>query len=83
MWFYRSISAPVTLLNIPVIMARYENVINNRQCIAVAICHMVVGLRSITILPLASTYFFQKQSHDWAEAEVLLTLHSPLRCTHW
>lgn len=46
-------------LIIPIIMAWYENVINNTEDTVVAISHMVVGPRSVTILPLASTYVCQ------------------------
>lgn len=42
-------------------MALYENVINNTEDIVVAISHMVVGLCSVTILPLASTYVCQRR----------------------
>lgn len=37
-------------------MAHYESLINNTEDIVVAISHMVMGLCSVTILPLASTY---------------------------
>lgn len=61
----RGIPVPVPLLIIPIIMAHYENVINNTEDIVVAISHMVVGLCSVTILPLASTYVCQRPcSHD-------------------
>lgn len=53
---------PVPLLIIPIIMAHYENVINNTEDIVVAISHMVVGLCSVTILPLASTYVCQRRA---------------------
>ena len=36
-------------LIIPIIMAPYENLINNTEDIVVAISHMVVGLYSVTI----------------------------------
>lgn len=36
-------------LIIPIIMAHYENLINNTEDIVVAISHMVVGLYSVTI----------------------------------
>lgn len=50
------------LLIIPIIMALYENVINNTADIVVAISHMVVGLCSVTNLPLASTYVCQRRA---------------------
>lgn len=53
---------PALFLIIPIIMARYENVINNTEDIVVAISHMVVGLCSVTILPLASTYVCQERA---------------------
>lgn len=53
---------PVPRLIIPIIMARYESVINNTEDIVVAISHMVVGLCSVTILPLASTYVCQRRA---------------------
>lgn len=40
---------PMLLLIIPIIMAHYENLINNTEDIVVAISHMVVGLYSVTI----------------------------------
>lgn len=40
---------PMQLLIIPIIMAHYENLINNTEDIVVAISHMVVGLYSVTI----------------------------------
>lgn len=40
---------PVLFLIIPIIMAHYENLINNTEDIVVAISHMVVGLYSVTI----------------------------------
>lgn len=49
-------------LIIPIIMAHYENVINNTEDIVVAISHMVVGLCSVTNSPLASTYVCQKRA---------------------
>lgn len=53
---------PFPLLIIPIIKAQYENLINNTENIVVAISHMVVGLRSVTILPLASTYVCQRRT---------------------
>lgn len=53
---------PFPLLIIPIIMAHYENLINNTEDIVVAISHMVVGLCSVTILPLASTYVCQRRA---------------------
>lgn len=50
------------LLIILIIMAHYENVINNTEDIVVAISHMVVGLCSVTILPLASPYVCQERA---------------------
>lgn len=49
-------------LIIPIIMAHYENVINNTEDIVVAISHMVVGLCSVTNSPLASTYVCQERA---------------------
>lgn len=43
-------------------MAHCENLINNTEDIVVAISHMVVGLCSVTILPLASTYVCQEHA---------------------
>lgn len=43
-------------------MAHCENLINNTEDIVVAISHMVVGLCSVTILPLASTYVCQERA---------------------
>lgn len=40
----RGIPVSAPLLIIPIIMAHYENVINNREDIVVAISHMVEGL---------------------------------------
>lgn len=40
---------PMLFLIIPIIMAHYENLINNTEDIVVAISHMVVGLYSVTI----------------------------------
>lgn len=50
------------LLIILIIMAHYENVINNTEDIVVAISHMVVGPCSVTILPLASPYVCQEHA---------------------
>lgn len=58
----RGIPVPFPLLIIPIIMAHYENLINNTEDIVVAISHMVVGLCSVTILPLASTYVCQRRA---------------------
>lgn len=58
----RDIPVPVPLLIIPIIMAHNESVINNTEDIVVAISHMVVGLCSVTILPLASTYVCQRHA---------------------
>lgn len=49
-------------LIILIIMAHYENVINNTEDIVVAISHMVVGPCSVTILPLASPYVCQERA---------------------
>ena len=40
---------PMLFLIIPIIMAHYENLINNTEDIVVAISHMVVGIYSVTI----------------------------------
>lgn len=62
-------------------MARYENVINNTEDIVVAICHMVVGLRSVTILRLASTYVCQRRGAMTSSSSAHLALpaerHTP------
>lgn len=55
-------SLHLPLLIIPIIMAHCENLINNTEDIVVAISHMVVGLCSVTTLPLASTYVCQKHA---------------------
>lgn len=60
--YCRGIPVPFPLLIIPIIKAHYENLINNTENIVVAISHMVVGLRSVTILPLASTYVCQRRT---------------------
>lgn len=58
----RARPVPARALIIPIIMAHYENVINNTEDIVVAISHMVVGLCSVTNSPLASTYVCQKRA---------------------
>lgn len=70
----RGIPAPVPLLIIPIIMAHYENVINNTEDIVVAISHMVVGLCSVTILPLASTYVCQRRAAMTSSSSAHLAL---------
>lgn len=69
------------LLIIPIIMAHYENVINNTEDIVVAISHMVVGLCSVTILPLASTYVCQSRAAMTSSSSAHLALpterHTP------
>lgn len=55
-------SKPAPILIIPIIMAHYENLINNTEDIVVAISHMAVGLYSVTISPLASTYVCQNRA---------------------
>lgn len=65
---------PVPLLIIPIIMAHYENVINNTEDIVVAISHMVVGLCSVTILPLASTYVCQRRAAMTSSSSAHLAL---------
>lgn len=73
---------PVPLLIIPIIMARYENVINNTEDIVVAISHMVVGLCSVTILPLASTSVCQRHAAMTSSSSAHLALPAerhPLR----
>lgn len=70
-------SACFPLLIIPIIMARYENVINNTEDIVVAISHMVVGLRSVTISPLASTYVCQRRAAMTSSSSAHLVL------PHW
>lgn len=59
---YEDILDPVPLLIIPIIMARDESLINNTEDIVVAISHMVMGLCSVTILPLASTYVCHRRA---------------------
>lgn len=49
-------------LIIPIIMAHCGNLINNTEDIVVAVSHMVVGLCSVTTLPLASTYVCQTRA---------------------
>lgn len=68
------IPVPVPLLIIPIIMAHYENVINNTEDIVVAISHMVVGLCSVTILPLASTYVCQRRAAMTSSSSAHLAL---------
>lgn len=70
----RGIPVPVPLLIIPIIMAHYENVINNTEDIVVAISHMVVGLCSVTILPLASTYVCQRRAAMTSSSSAHLAL---------
>ena len=70
----RGIPVPVPLLIIPIIMAHYENVINNTEDIVVAISHMVVGLCSVTILPLASTYVCQRHAAMTSSSSAHLAL---------
>lgn len=59
---YKSILDPVPLLIIPIIMAHDESLINNTEDIVVAISHMAMGLCSVTILPLASTYVCHRRA---------------------
>lgn len=63
---------PMLFLIIPIIMAHYENLINNTEDIVVAISHMVVGLYSVTIQPLASTYVCQNRASvtSWSSAHL-------------
>lgn len=68
----RSASAPALI--IPIIMAHYENVINNTEDIVVAISHMVVGLCSVTISPLASTYVCQERASMTSASSAHLAL---------
>lgn len=70
----RGIPVPSPSLIIPIIMARYENVINNTEDIVVAISHMVVGLCSVTILPLASTYVCQERGAMTSSSSAHLAL---------
>lgn len=72
--YCRGIPVPVPLLIIPIIMAHYENVINNTEDIVVAISHMVVGLCSVTILPLASTYVCQRHAAMTSSSSAHLAL---------
>ena len=65
---------PVPPLIIPIIMAHYENVINNTEDIVVAISHMVVGLCSVTILPLASTSVCQRRAAMTSSSSAHLAL---------
>lgn len=55
-------------------MAHYENLINNTEDIVVAISHMVVGLCSVTILPLASTYVCQRRAAMTSSSSAHLAL---------
>lgn len=71
---HRGIPVPSHSLIIPIIMARYENVINNTEDIVVAISHMVVGLCSVTILPLASTYVCQERGAMTSSSSAHLAL---------
>lgn len=71
---HRGIPVPSPSLIIPIIMARYENVINNTEDIVVAISHMVVGLCSVTILPLASTYVCQERGAMTSSSSAHLAL---------
>lgn len=81
-------SLHLPLLIIPIIMAHCENLINNREDIVVAISHMVVGLCSVTTLPLASTYVCQKRTAMTSGTSAHLALlplpsrQTPDR-THW
>lgn len=65
---------PFLLLIIPIIMAHYENLINNTEDIVMAISHMVVGLCSVTILPLASTYVCQRRAAMTSSSSAHLAL---------
>lgn len=76
----QSIPVPAPLLIIPIIMALYENVINNTADIVVAISHMVVGLCSVTNLPLASTYVCQRRAAMTSLSSAHLALPTE-RCT--
>lgn len=67
-------SLHLPLLIIPIIMAHCENLINNTEDIVVAISHMVVGLCSVTTLPLASTYVCQKHAAMTSSSSAHLTL---------
>lgn len=60
-------------------MAHYENVINNTADIVVAISHMVVGLCSVTILPLASTYVCQTRAAMTSSSSAHLALPTERR----
>ena len=70
---------PVPLLIIPIIMAHYENVINNTEDIVVAISHMVVGLCSVTMLPLASTCVCQRRAAMTSSSSAHLALPTERR----
>lgn len=70
-------SLHLPLLIIPIIMAHCENLINNTEDIVVAISHMVVGLCSVTTLPLASTYVCQKRAAMTSSTSAHLALPLP------
>lgn len=72
-------SLHLPLLIIPIIMAHCENLINNTEDIVVAISHMVVGLCSVTTLPLASTYVCQKRAAMTSCTSAHLALPPPSR----
>lgn len=74
---------PVPLLIIPIIMAHYENVINNTEDIVVAISHMVVGLCSVTILPLASTSVCQRRAAMTSSSSAHLALPTERHTQGW
>lgn len=76
----KGITLPAPTLIIPIIMACNENVINNTEDIVVAISHMVVGLCSGTILPLASTYVCQRRAAMTNSSSAHLALPTE-RCT--
>lgn len=71
---YKSMLDLVPILIIPIIMAHYESLINNTEDIVVAISHMVMGLCSVTILPLASTYVCHRRAAmtSWSCAHLAL-----------
>lgn len=58
-------------------MAHCENLINNTEDIVVAISHMVVGLCSVTILPLASTYVCQERAAMTSSSSAHLAIPPP------
>lgn len=64
-------------------MAHYENVINNTEDIVVAISHMVVGLCSVTILPLASTYVCQRRAAMTSSSSAHLALPTESHTLGW